>query len=332
MLRSSTLSDCQWARSPCRRRSWALCPGRRLAPPLSSRGACQQPRVGPSDPGRTGRLPPRRMGSHAVFLAQPAWAILILYAVFPRLTAAWKRKEETLSPQPPRPFVGPRGVMLRPAESAVAAPPWGRVSSGRVIRFDRCSSLLAPADGGGLAFAAPSRAGPCRPFSPSFCPGGAPARCSCRLFDAHCWPRPRPRAAWRRVRGNALSSAPPGFAAPGRAGPVDCLRRRSASLEAHPLVAVSALLSCHSDSQEPAASALSRTRCISAQRRSWPWKSDPVSSSADLPAADSDPLLSVTTSVGPGLVLTETHAPASWPTLIGRRVIERTAPGLTPRL
>ena len=65
------------------------------------------------------------MSSHAVFPAQLAWAILILYAAFPRLTAAWKRKEETLLPQPPRPFVGQRGVMLRPAESAAAAPPWG---------------------------------------------------------------------------------------------------------------------------------------------------------------------------------------------------------------
>ena len=473
MLRSSTLSDCQWARSPCRRRSWALCPGRRLAPPLSSRGACQHPRVGPAVPGRTGRLPPRRMGSHAVFLAQRARASPFLYDAFRVLTAAWKRKEETLPPQSPRAHEGPRGAMQRPCGqcrvspttppspqsprrlggdgpqagtsasiAAAASPPrrWGggaggrraqpgrappppsdavlplqtrpasparsqeahalgqgrshrqpalsnvprprggprrlaapscvpqlcrtasglahpvgggpgrcaraaawprhpqaaelvsnpasgrptrggragylraawartrssrlswpglassctaRVSSGRVIRFDRCSSLLAPADGGGLAFAAPSRAGPCRPFAPTFCPGGAPARCCCRLFDAHCWPRPRPRAAWRRVRGNAFSSAPPGFAAPRRAGPVDYLRRRSASLEAHPLVAVSDLLSCHSDSssQEPEASALSRTWCISAQRRSWPWKSDPVSSSADLPAADSDPFV-----------------------------------------
>ena len=140
----------------------------------------------PRRAGRPGADGPAPSAPHGLARAQLAWASLILYAAFPRLTAAWKRKEETLSPQPPRPFVGPRGVMLRPAESAVAAPPWGRVSSGRVIRFDRCSSLLAPADGGGLAFAAPSRAGPCRPFSPSFCHGGAPARCSGRLFDAHC--------------------------------------------------------------------------------------------------------------------------------------------------
>ena len=142
MLRSSTLSDCQWARSPCRRRSWALCPGRRLAPPPSSRGACQQPRVGPADPGRTGRLPPRRMGSHAVFPAQRAWASLILYAAFPRLTAAWKRKEETPSPQPPRPFVGPRGVMLRPALPNLPSPPR---PGGERLRAGSSASIAAAA-------------------------------------------------------------------------------------------------------------------------------------------------------------------------------------------
>ena len=171
MLRSSTLSDCQWARSPCRRRSWALCPGRRLAPPLSSRGACQQPRVEPAVPGRTGRLPPRRMGSHAVFLAQRARASPFLYAAFRVLTAAWKRKEETLPPQSPRAHEGPRGAMQRPcgqcrvSPTSPPSPPSPRRLGGDGPQAGTSASIAAAASpprrwggGAGVRRAQPGRA------------------------------------------------------------------------------------------------------------------------------------------------------------------------------
>ena len=331
MLRSSTLSDCQWARSPCRRRSWALCPGRRLAPPPSSRGACQQPRVGPADPGRTGRLPPRRMGSHAVFPAQLAWASPILYAAFPRLTAAWKRKEETLSPQPPAGQRRAAGGHAAPCRVCRRRPALGAsvFGPGHPLRSLQQPPCPRRWRGAGVRRAQPGRALPTifaivlprrrtrslqlqtfrRPLLASASP-------SCRL-EAGKGERflfgPAGVRSAQTGRARRLSSPP--FRLPGGA-PARC----SFGLVVLPL-------------RFPACGF--RSVAYSVYLRPTPFVAMEVRPGLFVrrPArCRLGPLLSVTTSVGPGLVLTETHAPASWPTLIGRRVIERTAPGLTPRL
>ena len=239
MLRSSTLSDCQWARSPCRRRSWALCPGRRLAPPLSSRGACQQPRVEPAVPGRTGRLPPRRMGSHAVFLAQRARASPFLYAAFRVLTAAWKRKEETLPPQSPRAHEGPRGAMQRPcgqcrvSPTSPPSPPSPRRLGGDGPQAGTSASIAAAASpprrwggGAGVRRAQPGRAPPTT--SDAFLPlQTRPARSQ----EAHAL------GQGRSHRQPALSNVPRPRGGPRRLAAPSCVPQlcRTASGLAHPV-------------------------------------------------------------------------------------------------
>ena len=191
------------------------------------------------------------MGSHAVFLAQRARASPFLYAAFRVLTAAWKRKEETLPPQSPRAHEGPRGAMQRPcgqcrvSPTSPPSPPSPRRLGGDGPQAGTSASIAAAASpprrwgGGGGRSPRPAGPGPAdhfrrlstasdTPGQPGTQPGGPRARAGPFSPTASFVQCPSPAGGPRRLAEPScdpqLCRTASGLAHPVGGGPGRCAR------------------------------------------------------------------------------------------------------------